>query len=218
MTVHHHPGDDLLLSYAAGSLAESWSLAIAAHLSHCPICRRGIEVAETVGGTLLHDMSGEEMTPGALDHVLDAITRTDQEAPVATLAPEAPAPVFPKALRDYIGGDVDAVPWQRLGNDAFQYLIETADDDAQARLLRIRAGKPVPSHGHGGRELTLVLAGRFDDELSSFGPGDLEDVDEETVHKPVAGGGEDCICLAVTDAPLKFKEFLPRLLQPMLKI
>ena len=58
MTVHHHPGSDLLLSYAAGSLAESWSIAIAAHLSHCPACRQDIELAEAVGGVLLQRCRG----------------------------------------------------------------------------------------------------------------------------------------------------------------
>lgn len=218
MTVHHHPEDDLLFSYAAGSLAESWSLAIAAHLSHCPTCRGQIELAESVGGALLQDGPVEQMAPDALDHVLDAISGVEREATIAVALSSAPVPILPKPLRDYIGGDIEDVPWQRLGKDADQYLIETGDDEAQARLLRIRAGRPVPSHGHGGRELTLVLSGQFEDELSSFGPGDLEDVDEQTVHKPVAGFGEDCICLAVTDAPLEFKELLPRLLQPMLKI
>ena len=218
MTVHHHPGSDLLLSYAAGSLAESWSIAIAAHLSHCPACRQDIELAEAVGGVLLHDVAAEHMAPGALEHVLEAIGHTGQEAPLAAIAPAGPAPILPKSLRDYVGGDVDDVSWQRLGKGAFQYPIETRDDEAKARLLRIKAGRPVPSHGHGGRELTLVLAGRFEDEISAFGPGDMEDVDEEIVHKPIAGDGEDCICLAVTDAPLRFKEFLPRILQPILKI
>jgi putative transcriptional regulator len=219
MTVCHHPENDLLLSYAAGSLAESWSLAIASHLEHCAICRRDMELAEHVGGVLLQAIPSEKMSANALDHILAEIEGLAQEAPrLPPRTASGPAPVLPKPLRDYIGGDVDAVPWQRLGNDAYHYLIETGDSEAQARLLRIKAGKPVPSHGHGGRELTLVLAGRFDDELSSFGPGDMEDVAEETVHKPVAAPGEDCICLAVTDAPLKFKEFLPRLLQPILKI
>ncbi|MFT5438949.1 MAG: putative transcriptional regulator [Alphaproteobacteria bacterium] len=218
MTVHHHPGSDLLLSYAAGSLAESWSIAIAAHLSHCSSCRQDIDLAETVGGVLLNDVAAERMAPGALETVLQAIGHTEQDAPLRALLPEGPTPVLPKSVRDYVGGDVNDIVWQRLGKDAFQYLIETRDDDAQARLLRIKAGRPVPRHGHGGRELTLVVAGRFEDEISAFGPGDLEDVDEETVHKPVAGIGEDCICLAVTDAPLRFKEFLPRVLQPILRI
>lgn len=218
MTVRHHPEGDLLLSYAAGSLAESWSLAIAAHLTHCPTCRGQVELAESVGGALLRDVAVETMATDALDRILDVIAATEREGPITVAAADGPAPVLPKIIRDYIGGDIEDVPWQHLGRDADQYLIETGDNEAQARLLRIRAGRPVPSHGHGGRELTLVLCGRFEDELSSFGPGDLEDVDQETVHKPVAGFGEDCICLAVTDAPLEFKELLPRLLQPILKI
>jgi putative transcriptional regulator len=218
MTVHHHPGNDLLLSYAAGSLAESWSIAIAAHLSHCPACRRDMGMAETVGAVLLREAPAESLSPGALESVLDAIGSVDKEEPLHAGTMAGPAPVFPSVLRDYVGGDVNSVPWQRLGGDAYQYLIETRDDDARARLLRIKAGRPVPLHGHGGRELTLVLAGRFEDEIAEFGPGDMEDVDQDTVHKPVAGAGEDCVCLAVTDAPLKFKEFLPRILQPILKI
>ena len=218
MTVRHHPEGDLLLSYAAGSLAESWSLAIAAHLTHCPTCRGEVELADSVGGALLHDVAAEKMAPDALDHILGVIAGMEREGPITIAAYSGSAPVLPKIIRDYIGGDIEDVPWQRLGNDASQYLIKTGDSEAQARLLRIKAGRPVPSHGHGGRELTLVLCGRFEDEFSSFGPGDLEDVDQETVHKPVAGFGEDCICLAVTDAPLEFKELLPRLLQPMLKI
>ena len=40
MSIRHHLTDDLLLAYAAGSLNEGWSLAIATHLSLCPDCRR----------------------------------------------------------------------------------------------------------------------------------------------------------------------------------
>ena len=174
MTVRHHPEGDLLLSYAAGSLAESWSLAIAAHLTHCPTCRGQVELAESVGGALLRDVAVETMATDALDRILDVIAATEREGPITVAAADGPAPVLPKIIRDYIGGDIEDVPWQHLGRDADQYLIETGDNEAQARLLRIRAGRPVPSHGHGGRELTLVLCGRFEDELSSFGPGDLE--------------------------------------------
>ena len=35
---------------------------------------------------------------------------------------------------------------------------------------------------------------------------------------PVATEGEDCICLAVTDAPLKFRSWLVRAVQPILGI
>jgi putative transcriptional regulator len=86
------------------------------------------------------------------------------------------------------------------------------------RLLRIPAGKPVPEHGHGGRELTLVLSGSFHDGEKLFARGDLDEADASVQHQPVATPDEDCICLAVTDAPLKFRSWLVRLVQPVLGI
>jgi putative transcriptional regulator len=37
-------------------------------------------------------------------------------------------------------------------------------------------------------------------------------------HTPVADIHEDCICLAVTDAPLTFSGLIPKLAQPFLRI
>jgi len=41
---------------------------------------------------------------------------------------------------------------------------------------------------------------------------------EDLEHKPVAEPGLACICLAATDAPLKFNSLIPRMLQPLFKI
>ena len=60
-------------------------------------------------------------------------------------------------------------------------------------------------------ELTLVLQGAFRDAEDRFGPGDVEIADEELEHTPVAEAGADCICLAATDAPLRFNRLIPRL-------
>ena len=65
--------------------------------------------------------------------------------------------------------------------------------------------------------MTLVLVGRFKDEFGSIFRGDVQDVDQDTVHQPVAGMVEDCVCFAVTDAPLDFKSFLPRIAQPFIR-
>jgi putative transcriptional regulator len=96
--------------------------------------------------------------------------------------------------------------------------IETRDSETQVRLLKIPAGKPVPEHGHGGRELTLVLSGSFHDETGLFARGDIEEADGDLVHQPIASPDGDCICLAVTDAPLKFQSWLMRLVQPLIGI
>ena len=76
----------------------------------------------------------------------------------------------------------------------------------------------MPDHGHRGMELTLVLQGAFRDETDRFGPGDVEIADESLDHTPVAEAGVDCICLAATDARLRFNALIPRLAQPFLRI
>jgi putative transcriptional regulator len=66
--------------------------------------------------------------------------------------------------------------------------------------------------------MTLVLQGAFRDETGRFGPGDVEIADDTLEHVPVAEPGAVCICLAATEAPLRFKALMPRLAQPFFRI
>jgi putative transcriptional regulator len=126
--------------------------------------------------------------------------------------------VFPEPLRSYVGADLATVKWQALGLGAYHVRIPTGDPTTQVRLLRIPAGKPVPEHTHVGRELTLVLSGSFEDGSDLFARGDIEEADDNLLHTPKASPGEDCVCLAVTEAPLRFSSWIVRLIQPILKI
>jgi putative transcriptional regulator len=215
-TIRHHLNDDLLLAYAAGILSEGWSLAVACHLAMCPECRGQLALAEAAGGILIDEL---EPADGPADSWSRLKARLDAEGAPAPVLPKAQpaAAVLPEPLRSYLGGDLADLKWRNLGT-AKQIQIKTGDETTQARLLCIAAGKPVPEHTHGGREITLVLKGRFHDEVDSFGPGDIEDADGDLMHQPVADAEEDCICLAITDAPLKFRSRLVRLVQPILGI
>ena len=124
---------------------------------------------------------------------------------------------LPHPLQDYIGGDLDAVKWRSVGMGVKQAILPT-DKEGTARLLYIPAGAAVPDHGHNGAEMTLVLKGAFRDEFDRFGPGDVEVANEDLQHTPVAEEGEDCICLAATDAPLRFNAILPRIAQRFVRI
>jgi putative transcriptional regulator len=76
----------------------------------------------------------------------------------------------------------------------------------------------VPEHTHQGLELTLVLSGAFSDSTGHYAAGDLQEADNEIQHQPRADAGKDCICLAITEAPLLFKRFAARVVQPILGI
>lgn len=220
MTIRHHVSDDLLFDYATGALGEAWSLAVAVHLTLCPICRERAARFTAVGGVALDALEPEAMTSDALADCLRRIDEAGGEPepqPATRVSDQSDKAVFPAPLRDYVGGDVDAVRWSAVGGGVRQCRLETADK-AQARLLYIPAGEAVPEHGHRGLELTLVLTGSFRDGAIEFRRGDLEIADEAATHIPTAGEGEPCICLAVTDAPLRFRSLLPRLVQPFVRI
>ncbi len=124
---------------------------------------------------------------------------------------------MPAPLADYVGGDLSAVRWRTIGGGVKQAILPISPD-ASARLLYIPAGMAVPDHGHKGMELTLVLQGAFADANDRFGPGDVEIADEDLEHTPVALAGADCIFLAVTDAPLRFRGLVPRLAQSIFRL
>jgi putative transcriptional regulator len=214
MTIRHHLSDQLLMAYAAGQLPEAFSLVVATHVSLCDECRARLGSYDAVGGALLEDADEIAMGEDALAQALARIEGTPQ----ATRAePLKRAGILPAPLADYVGGDLSAVRWRRIGGGVKQAILPTGRD-ASARLLYIPAGTAVPDHGHKGMELTLVLQGAFADDNARFGRGDIEIADEDLEHTPVALAGEDCICLAATDAPLRFRGMIPRLAQPLFRI
>ena len=219
MSVKHHPSDELLLDYASGALDEGWSLAVATHLALCPDSRQRVSEMEAIGASFMENLSPTPLLKSSCDSVFSRLSTEDVAEDVSVPSGvDNFSSVFPQPLRGYIGGDVDKVPWQRIGLGSYQAVIQTGDINTVARLLKIPAGKPVPAHSHGGTELTLVLGGAFTDKTGHYGRGDFQEADDTLEHQPYAVAGEDCICLAVTDAPLKFSGFAARLAQPFIGI
>ena len=216
--IRHHLPDDLLTAYSAGALPEAFALVVASHLSLCDRCRAAAESMDGLGGALLEGEAGAEMAPDALERAMALIAGALPEA-----APERPEPdpdpdaILPAPLRAYVGGDVDAIRWRNVAMGVKQAVLPTSTG-ATARLLYIPAGAAMPDHGHRGTELTLVLQGAFEDETDRFARGDVEVAGTDDEHMPIADVGADCICLAATDAKLRFRGLLPRLAQPFLGI
>jgi putative transcriptional regulator len=211
MTRHHLP-DALLMGYAAGALSEGFNLVIAAHVSLSDDARARLAAFEAVGGSVLDDAEPAPLADDSLDRMMARLELLPQ---ANARAPETGTGIYPAPLADYI--PQDGIRWRPVGGGVKQAILRT-DGKASVRLLRIPAGQAVPDHGHQGTELTLVLQGAFFDGNKRYGRGDIDVANEETEHTPIAEAGEDCICLAATDAPLRFRKLIPRLAQPFLRI
>ena len=213
--IKHHLTEPLLMGYAAGTLPEAFSLVIATHISMCDTCRAALAEYEALGGEVMMDAAPVDVSEDALAATM-ALIANGPVTPAAAPARNRSG-IFPAPLSDYVGGDLDSVKWRKIGGGVSQMVLDT-DGAASVRLLRIPGGTAVPDHGHHGTELTLVLQGAFVDETDRFGTGDVEVANEDLHHTPVAEAGADCICLAATDAPLKFSGLVPRMAQRFLGI
>ncbi|MGD1879837.1 MAG: ChrR family anti-sigma-E factor [Kiloniellaceae bacterium] len=198
----YHPGPELLMDYASGALPEPVSLLVATHVSLCRGCQAEVARLEALGGVLFDELDGEPLGAGALDRALARL-----ELPESLEAAPAAKPKgdrsLPRPLGDYLEGDLESLPWKNRGSVAEVELL-SGHSGIRTRLLRIKAGTALPQHTHEGTEYTLLLAGGFSDAEAHYQRrGDVAVADTSVDHRPVADAGEDCLCLAVTDAPLR---------------
>ena len=213
MAIIHHADDATLMSYAAGTLPEALGAVVASHVAMCPRCRADVAGMERLGAVMLSALPPVPVGPAPArpaeakgpdcdegDHVLAAIER----------AGDIPAP-----LSRIVGSDLSSIQWKRLGLGVWHLplaLSEGAKGDL--RLIKVAPGQAMPEHGHGGSELSLILAGSYTDAIGRFGAGDLADLDEDVEHKPMADRDTGCICLIASEEKARFKGLFARIVQP----
>jgi putative transcriptional regulator len=188
--------DALLAAYAAGSLSRPLHVLVASHLVMSTRNRRFVSHLEDLQGAEIE--SGEGSAPIARrDQRLAAIFDAPAAAPLVR-----PPSVLPAPLADYVGRDLETLPWRRVMPGVREYQIEK-DQRLEASLLWITAGRRMPAHTHEGLEATLVIRGAFSDLTGRYVAGDIAIADAEVDHKPVTDGAEDCLCFAVTEGDLR---------------
>jgi putative transcriptional regulator len=196
----HHPDDSLLLEYAAGSLSEAKALLVATHLALCPACRQRVRSGEMAAAAVVFGEESEAVAAGAPPDVSGEMVET----PAIAVVPPAISSI-PEPLRDYLGAAVSDLPWEAVGLGLRAYRLPAfRSSSTSVRLLSIPPGRRMPRHTHEGEELTLVLRGSFSDATGLYQAGDVATADASIDHQPRAGADEECICLAVEDAPLRF--------------
>jgi putative transcriptional regulator len=198
MTIHHHPGEELVLAHAAGSLDPAMALIVATHLHFCAQCRADAVLALAVGSSLLEQMQPTPLTAGALTRTLARLDTPDTPTPILISNDNTPLP-----LRAFMGHGLSAVRWRPMGQ-RLGYATLYRHRGLTLRLLRASPGTDAGVHTHHGEEYTLVLKGGYRDETGAYGPGDFQAARGDIRHNPVADPGEDCINLAVTVGGLHF--------------
>ena len=194
-----HPAPETLVDYASGGLKTGARLVLGVHLKACDACRREVGRLEAIGGALLESQPEAALAPGALDRAMASLDRTEEPIRMS--------------LQDMAKGF-----WTPIGRGAaLKPLPKVADPGERLYLIRAEGGQGLPEHGHTGQERLVVIAGAFEDNQGRYGPGDLVERGPQDRHRPVACEGETCLCLSVSEGPLKLSG-LARLAQIFLRV
>jgi putative transcriptional regulator len=220
--ITHHPQLDLLTEHAAGALPLAQAACVGAHLNYCESCARSVAQLQQVGAALFNAADAEPVGDAMLDRVL---ARLDEEPPLQYQPQQAQQSESgaelngtPALLQRLLQGDFSDLPWRRVTDALRTTLIRTGDPQFEFSLLHIAAGGEIPAHDHRGQEMTLVLQGGFSDQNGSYHAGDFIFRQPGDRHAPRAFEGEDCICLAVVDQPLRFTGWKHRWMNPFLRL
>lgn len=195
---HYTSMDNLLASYVAGALPVPLQSLVGAHLELKDDNRGFVAGLEDMAGSAMERQ--DEIVLHDRDARLAAIFDAADASDVA--AAHAKDSVFPAALAALLPYTSDNIPW-RTKMPGYKECSLGVIDGCEVNLLWIRPGRKMPDHTHEGSEITLVLDGAFSDANGRYGRGDIALADEDVDHSPVAENDRPCICLAITDAPLR---------------
>lgn len=218
--VKYHPSMMLMEQYVEGTLAADVALAVATHIDLCPHCQRVCQDVhnDKAASVLTQPVQANDDASSFLSMLDDILTETQLEkaelvkpnTEAVTVEVNGRSFRIPRSLSRLVQHQNK---WLQLGGIATAKL--PAGDKMHVSLLYIDKNTEIPNHTHMGLEMTLVLSGTICDENGEYGAGDLLINTPADTHTPRTRVNEDCLCLSVLSAPLKFNHGLVRLLNPL---
>lgn len=213
---HHHPTDDQLIEFTAGTLPMSRSLCISAHLEFCPACRQRMATMQQLGSLQLETLKPQKISTDLKSQVLQAIRKPAPDIQPET-AVKSSVHRIPKCLNKWVPENFDNLDWSAITPSVSITELTTEGSGAKAALVKVKAGGKMAHHSHTGDEVTVILQGSYSDEDGCYTAGDFIFRDSDHKHKPIAAKDQDCICLIALDGPVQLTGWLSRLLNPLLR-
>jgi putative transcriptional regulator len=232
--IQHHPSDNILVEFAAGTLDTAQAVAVNAHLHFCTKCQQNIKKMEQTGGAMLDSLDPEALADNSFDKLLSAIDVIAANNISRNLNTNG---IFVNSKSDLrseealkVAHDYGRLPnvvakmmsqktlkWRYVNSSLQTSLLVAGQNVHQVSLQKISAGGVAPEHDHSGTEMTVVLKGSFSDKDGIYQEGDFILKEPGQIHQPISARNEDCLCLSIESAPVKLTGFFGRMVNPFIK-
>ena len=216
MLVTKHPNSDLLIDYASGALSPGLCVSVSSHLHFCALCRDKNEELSSLGGNLLETTAPAELNASALDDVLGRLDEIQPPRPFTQRTLPDDEAKLPELVKNLLPDD--GLKWKFLSPALRVARLAVGESRYELALHKIKAGGKTPAHDHNGLEITVVLQGSFSDADGIYHEGDFLIREPGDVHRPTASQNNPCICLSVSESPIKLVGPIKRLLNPLFSV
>lgn len=211
----------LLMRYASGSLDQAQSMAVTAHLGLSNKGHALLRQFTALGGNMLEEnCSPAEMNADCLDKILDRIEHPRNEE---NCEPKKEINLPEKHhLTACIQNNLNCTDKTKLKWKKFYPGITFIDlplecKQSKAKLIKVMPGKQAPAHEHNSLEITLLLDGGMHEDDNHYTVGDLVVHEAGTKHSPQACPKRGCVCLTVSEQPMKLTG-IAKLLNPIVRM
>lgn len=223
--IKHHPSKQLLGQHIEGKLPLSMSLAVSAHIELCPHCQQlesqltpkianaSWSQSKTAQSNLQQDLHIDACFSAMLSDIIESgdDNMSYHEPKSLTIECKGMTYTLPRAFTKF-----NQLNWRNLGKIS-RARLPFEEGEVRSSLLHISKGGTIPTHTHKGYELTLLLAGNFEDENGHYTAGDFILLDEShSGHSPKTSEG--CLCYTVSNAPLHFTQGMSQLFNSIGKV
>lgn len=222
---HHHPDSQWLTEYVAGTLSESQALCVSTHLNFCDQCRAEVASLNDIGAMVFDNQPpSASVDSGMFDKIMNRIehgsSAPEFDSPdlmpgMSTQTRVSRTEQLPSAISKLMPAGMDNLSWKKLGKYIRVANLDRLDEHREVSLHKLMPGGTVAEHDHHGEEITVVLCGSFSDQDGVYKAGDFIVRQPGETHRPMVTEDEECICLAVCEAPVKFTGVFTRLLNPL---
>lgn len=206
--------EQVLTDFALGKLSPAKHMMVRCQREMSLEVTSQLAFQEQIAAAFIDDMPDQNLSDDFLQKVLTTLPDADDETQI--LKPDD----LPPSLRNILGKTLQDMEWKDLvPNVAIHDIMGSRKYDTERLyLMRVGAGMKMPEHSHTGEEWTLILSGSYHIDDEQFTPGDLHIVDDDRTHQPAIDDGEECVCLVMTQGPLKMKGLLPKIVQPIIGV
>ncbi len=208
----HHPETAIFYNFIAGDLPAGMNLAVSSHIAACSSCQRRAAASQEA-------QYSERFAELSKDWIVQSASKQSvADKPEVSVIEKKPvrrtAEIFgykvqlPASLAAIIE---QGLTWKKVRKGIHQATLHV-DRATRCVLIYMESGAKVPRHTHLGHEAMLMLAGSICDDWDCYRDNDF--VLRGQLDSHMQETEEGCVCLFVTDGPLRFTEGYMRLMNP----